>query len=89
MKKIFTILTVIFITLGLSSQDKVAVLDFENISGITKYDGLGMVMSNMIITDLSNYIHPRKIIFMERIQLNKILDEQNLQSTKRFDQIFI
>ena len=66
-------------------QLKVAILDFENTSGIDKYDGLGKAMSNMLITDLKNNIHPRKVIFMERSQLNKILDEQNLQKSKKFD----
>ena len=67
------------------SQLKVAILDFENTSGIDKYDGLGKAMSNMLITDLKNNIHPRKIVFMERSQLNKILDEQNIQKSKNFD----
>ena len=66
------------------AQLKVAILDFENTSGIEKYDGLGKAMSNMLITDLTNNIHPRKVIFMERSQLNKILDEQNLQKTKNY-----
>ena len=67
------------------SQTKVAILDFENTSGISKYDGLGKALSNMLITDLKNSIHPRKITFLERSQLNKILSEQNLQKSKNFD----
>ena len=42
-------------------------------------------MSNMLLTDLKNNIHPRKISFLERSQLNKILNEQQLQNTKNFD----
>ena len=67
------------------SQTKVAILDFENTSGITKYDGFGKALSNMLITDLKNSIHPRKVTFIERSQLNKILSEQNLQKSKNFD----
>lgn len=70
----------------LFSQTKVAILDFENTSGIAKYDGFGKALSNMLITDLKNTIHPRKVVFLERSQLNKILDEQKLQKTKSFDQ---
>jgi TolB-like protein len=68
-----------------SSQVKVAILDFENTSGIVKYDGFGKALSNMLITDLKNSIHPRKISFLERSQLNKILSEQDLQKSKNFD----
>ena len=69
----------------LRGQIKVAVLDFENTSTIKKYDGFGKAMSNMLLTDLKNNIHPRKISFLERSQLNKILNEQQLQNTKNFD----
>ena len=58
----------------LRSQIKIAVLDFENTSTIEKYDGFGKAMSNMLLTDLKNNIHPRKISFLERSQLNKILN---------------
>lgn len=66
-------------------QNKVAILDFENASNISKYDGFGKALANMLITDLKNNIHPRKMTFVERSQLNKILDEQNLQKSKNFD----
>ena len=80
----------IFIVLSLVSfvcfsQTRVAILDFENTSGIAKYDGFGKAMSNMLITDLKNSIHPRKVTFLERSQLNKILEEQGLQKSKKFD----
>jgi len=68
-----------------NGQTKVAILDFENSSNISKYDGFGKALSNMLITDLKNSIHPRKMTFIERSQLNKILDEQRLQQTKNFD----
>ena len=39
----------------------VAILDFENTSGIAKYDGFGKAMSNMLITDLKNSLVEFKI----------------------------
>ncbi len=84
--KIFKLIIIIFLFTGsLKSQTKVAILDFENTSGISKYDGFGKALSNMLITDLKNSIHPRKITFLERSQLNKVLSEQNLQKSKNFD----
>ena len=86
MKSLFKTAVIIFLfTNSLKSQTKVAILDFENTSGISKYDGFGKALSNMLITDLKNSIHPRKITFLERSQLNKILSEQNLQKSKNFD----
>lgn len=84
MKNIF-FYSFIFLNLAIYSQTKVAILDFENTSGISKYDGFGKALSNMLITDLKNSIHPRKVTFLERSQLNKILSEQNLQKSKNFD----
>jgi TolB-like protein len=85
MKKTLSLLLILFhFSMGIT-QTKVAILDFENTSGISKYDGFGKALSNMLITDLKNSIHPRKITFLERSQLNKILSEQNLQKSKNFD----
>lgn len=80
-------LIILFLVLNqvVCGQTKVAILDFENTSNISKYDGFGKALSNMLITDLKNSIHPRKMTFIERSQLNKILDEQRLQQTKNFD----
>jgi TolB-like protein len=64
---------------------KVAILDFENTSGKSEYDALGKAISSMLITDLANNIHPKKVEFFERSQLNKLLDEQKLQKSKNFD----
>jgi TolB-like protein len=80
----------IFLTLiGMSylsgQSSKVAILDFENTSGKTEYDALGKAISSMLITDLANNIHPKKVEFFERSQLNKLLDEQKLQKSKNFD----
>ena len=73
------------IPINVYSQTRVAILDFENTSGIPKFDGFGKAMSNMLITDLKNSIHPNKVAFLERSQLNKILTEQGLQKSKNFD----
>ena len=64
---------------------KVAILDFENTSGKTEYDALAKAISSMLITDLANNIHPKKVEFFERSQLNKLLEEQKLQKSKNFD----
>jgi TolB-like protein len=68
-----------------SQTQKVAILDFENISGKEDYNGLGKALSTMLITDLKNNIHPKKIEFFERSQLNNLLEEQKLQKSKNFD----
>ena len=70
---------------GFAQTSKVAILDFENTSGKAEYDALAISMSNMLITDLSNNIHPKKVEFFERSQLNKLLEEQKLQKSKNFD----
>ena len=86
MLKFLQIGIIVFLFTGsLKSQTRVAILDFENTSGISKYDGFGKAMSNMLITDLKNSIHPKKVTFLERSQLNKILEEQGLQKSKKFD----
>ena len=68
-----------------AQPSKVAILDFENTSGKTEYDALAKAISSMLITDLANNIHPKKVEFFERSQLNKLLDEQKLQKSKNFD----
>jgi TolB-like protein len=70
---------------GYSQTTKVAILDFENVSGAAEYESWGKALSNMLITDLANNIQPKKVEFFERSQLNKLLDEQNLQKSKNFD----
>ena len=73
MKVIFINLLLIFIRInGFAQTNKVAILDFENTSGKTEYEALGKAMSSMLITDLSNNIHPKKFEFFERSQLNKL-----------------
>ena len=79
------ILSVLLVNVASAQPSKVAILDFENTSGKTEYDALGKAISSMLITDLANNIHPKKVEFFERSQLNKLLDEQNLQKSKNFD----
>ena len=86
MKRIWiNLLFILFSVNGFAQSIKVAILDFENTSGKTEYDALGKAMSSMLITDLGDNIHPKKVEFFERSQLNKLLDEQNLQRSKNFD----
>ncbi len=81
--------TILYLLIGISFVNaqsyKVAILDFENTSGKTEYGALSKAISNMLITDLANNIHPIKVEFFERSQLNKLLDEQKLQKSKNFD----
>ena len=86
MKSLFFIILLVASALSMFSQTmKVAILDFENTSGKTEYDPLGKAISSMLISDLANNIHPKKVEFFERSQLNKLLDEQKLQKSKNFD----
>lgn len=82
-------ITIVLTLIGMNylnaQSSKVAILDFENISGKTEYDAFGKAISSMLITDLANNIHPKKLEFFERSQLNKLLDEQKLQKSKNFD----
>ncbi len=73
-------------TFQLNAQTiRIAVLDFENLSGNPKYDGLGKALSSMLISDIELNVSGKKMQLVERGQLNKILKEQNLQSGKSFD----
>ena len=87
MKKIVLIITIIFIGITtLHAQNiKVAILDFENTSGIAKYDGLGKAMSSMLITDIEANVSPKRLQLVERSQIQKILKEQNFQATSAVD----
>ena len=87
MKKIFLLLIVLtFTAFNINAQTlKVAILDFENISGIIKYDGLGKAMSSMLITDIEANVSPKRLQLVERAQIQKILKEQNFQKTTSVD----
>ena len=84
-KRIVTIIFLVISIFNFAQPAKVAILDFENTSGKTEYDALSKAISSMLITDLANNIHPKKVEFFERSQLNKLLDEQKLQKSKDFD----
>ena len=62
-------------------SNRVAILDFENISGISKYDGLGKAMSSMLISDIEANVSPKRLQLIERSQVQKILKEQNFQAS--------
>ena len=87
MKKITTLFSIIFFSIStLYAQTiKVAILDFENISGIAKYDGLGKAMSSMLISDIEANVSPKRLQLVERSQIQKILKEQNFQASSAVD----
>jgi len=60
---------------------RVAILDFENISGIAKYDGLGKAMSSMLISDIEANVSPKRLQLVERAQIQKVIKEQNFQAS--------
>jgi TolB-like protein len=64
---------------------RLAILDFENISGIAKYDGLGKAMSSMLITDIEANVSQKHLQLVERAQIQKILKEQNFQASAAVD----
>ena len=86
MKKLLIILLFTLISnLTISQAIRVAISDFENLSGNPKYDGLGKALSSMLISDIEINVSGKKIQLVERAQLNKILKEQNLQAGKSID----
>ena len=87
MRQITSLITIIFIGITtLNAQNiKVAILDFENTSGIAKYNGLGKAMSSMLITDIEANVSPKRLQLVERSQIQKVLKEQNFQATSAVD----
>lgn len=84
--KLFLASLFLFFTLNAFSQPlRVAILDFDNISGIAKYDGLGKAMSSMLISDIESNVSQKRLQLVERSQINKIMKEQNLQKSASFD----
>ena len=75
----------LFVSIGAVQAQavRVAILDFQNISGITKYDGLGKAMSSMLISDIESNVSPKTLQLVERSQIQKILKEQNFQESGR------
>ena len=60
-------------------------MDFENISGVVKYDGLGKAMSSMLISDIEANVSPKRLQLVERAQIQKVLKEQNFQASGSVD----
>jgi TolB-like protein len=86
MKKLLSLLIISLLSnFCFSQQIKVAIVDFDNISGIAKYDGLGKAMSSMLISDIEANVSPKRLQLVERSQINKILKEQNFQKTSSVD----
>ena len=84
MKKLIIFLLVILITtVNYAQSFKFAIIDFDNISGNVKYDGLGKAMCSMLISDLTT--SNNKIQIVERAQINKLLKEQNFQKSISVD----
>jgi TolB-like protein len=82
MKKLACTILFVFTFLFSNAQViRVAILDFENISGIPKYDGLGKAMSSMLISDIESNVSPKRLQLVERAQIQKILKEQNFQAS--------
>jgi TolB-like protein len=86
MKNLYLLLCMSFVAFNAGGQiTKIAILDFENVSGNPKYSGLGKAMSSMLISDIESNTSKQKIQLVERGQIQKILKEQNFQSSKLVD----
>jgi TolB-like protein len=68
----------------LDKPKRVAILNFENTSGkVNEYGDIGGPLRDMLNTDLSGV---KNLFMVDRQALEKVLDEQNLNNTSRFDQ---
>ncbi|MDR0788207.1 MAG: CsgG/HfaB family protein [Gemmatimonadota bacterium] len=69
---------------GTSTLDAtpLAVLDFHNNSGNSRYDALGRGLAVMMVTDLSEV---PSVQLVERSRLQELVTELNLQQDSRFD----
>jgi TolB-like protein len=82
MKRILSLFLMLFsANIVVAQITRVAILDFDNISGIAKYDGLGKAMSSMLISDIEANVSPKRLQLVERAQIQKILKEQNFQAS--------
>jgi TolB-like protein len=85
-KKTLIFLIVVIFYCKINAQTKrIAIIDFENTSGIVKYNGLGKAMSSMLISDIESNVSPKKIQLIERSQILKIIKEQNFQVSGNVD----
>jgi len=80
-KYFIVLLLILSLTRANAQTSRIAILDFQNISGISKYDGLGKAMSSMLISDIESNISLKRLQFIERGQIQKILKEQNFQAS--------
>ena len=81
-KRNIIILSCLFHCLTTLAQPvRIAILDFDNISGIAKYDGLGKAMSSMLISDIESNVSAKRFQLVERSQIQKILKEQSFQAS--------
>jgi len=79
MNKIIILMMVLF-TLSLSAKvNKMTILDFDNNSGVRKYNSLGKGLADMLTTDLT-YVKGLRIV--EREKLRAIMREMNLSKSK-------
>jgi TolB-like protein len=86
MKALFAFGFFFAICLALVAQPtRIAIIDFENISGIAKYDGLGKAMSSMLISDIEANVSPKRLQLVERAQIQKVIKEQNFQASGSVD----
>jgi TolB-like protein len=68
----------------LPSPKRVAIINFDNTSGTTsEFGDLGGPLRDMLITDLTEV---KNLSMVDRQALEKLLNEQNLNNTNRFDQ---
>lgn len=82
MKGIFLLFALIIQGRNINAQPiRIAIFDFDNISGVDKYDGLGKAMSSMLISDIESNVSPKRLQLVERAQIQKILKEQKFQAS--------
>jgi TolB-like protein len=79
MKKIIIITLILFTISIFGKVNKMTILDFDNNSGIRKYNSLGKGLADMLTTDLT-YVKGLKIV--EREKLRIIMTEMNLSKSK-------
>ena len=82
---IITILCILFSVSAFAQVKRVAIVDFEISSTNPKYNGLGKAMADMLITDMKNNVSSSKAVFIERNQINKVMEEQNFQKGASVD----
>jgi TolB-like protein len=82
MKGILSLVFLLVFVCEVNAQvTRLAILDFDNISGIAKYDGLGKAMSSMLISDIEANVSSKRLQLVERAQIQKVLKEQNFQAS--------